>query len=124
MLLRASLLALWHLKLRRVTASACATACRLAADHALSSQGCCEHMVTIRDVCLVHPDHLDARLRCTLRAHTSYTRRRECNICTTRLAAKVRLRLQVSTRRTVTCLVLMRNSGAPVLNSFAPNRRM
>ena len=46
-------------------------------------------MVTVRDVCLVHPDHLEARLRCPLRAYTSYTRRRECNICTTRLAAKV-----------------------------------
>ena len=54
------------------------------------AQGCCEHLVTIRDVCLVHPDHLSARLRCPLRAYTSYTRRRECNICTTRLAAKVR----------------------------------
>ena len=96
----------------------------MVADHALPPQGCCEHMVTIRDVCLVHPDHLDARLRCPLRAHTSYTRRRECNICTTRLAAKVQQQLQVSSSRAVTCLLIMSNSCCPSLNPFLLNKRM
>ena len=59
-----------------------------------SPQGCCEHLVTIRDVCLVHPDHVEARLKYPHRQYTSYTRRRECNICTTRLATKVPFLLQ------------------------------
>lgn len=56
----------------------------------LRVQGCCEHLLTISDVRMLHADDARARASYPRLTFESYKRRRRCGICSSRLAAKVR----------------------------------